>query len=171
MELSLIPLSKAHKFKSFDCGHQSLNDYIKHYALKNDLLSISRTFVACMENKSIVGYISLSNAQILAESLPEDIRAKLPRYPVPALRIGRLAVEHNMQGLGIGSWLLKQALVKALQISETTGIYAVLVDAIDDKAKLFYQKYGFISLPSDPLTLFLPLQTIRIAVPENRNTL
>jgi GNAT superfamily N-acetyltransferase len=165
MELSLVPLSKVHKVKLFDCGRQSLNDYIKHYALKNDMLSISRTFVACMENGSIAGYISLSNAQIHAESLPEDVRAKLPRYPVPALRIGRLAVDRTMQGLGVGSWLLKQAFVKALQISEITGIYAVLVDAIDEKAKSFYLKYGFISLPGEPLTLFLPLQTVRTAVP------
>jgi GNAT superfamily N-acetyltransferase len=169
MEFSLVPLSKIHKAKSFDCGYQSLNDYIKHYALKNDRLSISRTFVTCMENGNVVGYISLSNAQILAESLPEDIRSKLPRYPVPALRIARLAVDRNMQGLGLGSWLLKQAFVKALQISETTGIYAVLVDAIDEKAKLFYLKYGFISLSCDSLTLFLPLQTIYNAVQENRN--
>ena len=161
-ELSLLPLSALPKIKDFDCGDESLNTYLTRYAKKNDRLSISRTFVAGIE-KAVVGYISLSNAQISAESLPDDVRGKLPRYPVPALRIGRLAVDAKLHGSGIGSWLLKQAFIKALQIAESAGIFAVIVDAIDEKAKQFYLKYGFIPLPTMPLTLFIPLQTIKMA--------
>lgn len=107
--------------------------------------------------------MTFSNAQIEATNLPESITRKLPRYPVPAFRIGKLAVDSRFQGMGVGSWLLKMALQRALDVSASVGIFAVLVDAIDDKAKDFYLRYGFIPMDDHPLTLYLPLATIRQA--------
>ena len=163
MTLSLVPISKGLQKAPFDCGYPVLNDYLRHYALKNDELLIGKTFVAIDEAHTVTGYITLSNAQIEATTLPDSIKAKLPRYPVPAFRIAKLAVDGKFQGAGVGSWLLHNALQRALDISVSVGIFAVLVDAIDDKAKEFYLKYGFIPLQDHELTLFLPLATIRKA--------
>jgi len=154
------PLTKA----KFDCGYPELNQYLSRYALKNDRLSIGKTFVALTDMQEVAGYLTVRSAQIAANSLPEDITVALPRYPVPAFRIGKLAVDLRFQGSGVGRWTLTQALRKALEVSQTVGVFAVLVDAIDEKAKGFYLKYGFIPFEAHPLTLFLPLTTIKIAL-------
>jgi ribosomal protein S18 acetylase RimI-like enzyme len=159
--LSLVPITKTLQKSQFDCGYEELNDYFHHYALKNDKLNIGKTFVAKDSAKGLVaGYMTLSNAQMAAETLPDNVRKGLPKYPVPALRIGKLAVDKNFQRTGIGAWLLRSALEKALLISDTTGLFAVIVDAIDNKAKGFYEKYGFTPFTENPLTLFLPLSVI-----------
>jgi len=162
--VSLIPISRGLQKAPFDCGYTDLNTYFKHYALKNDTLLIGKTFVAIDEYQTLMGYMTLANAQIEAKTLPDAIKATLPRYPVPAFRIAKLAVDRKFQGKGVGSWLLRNALQRALEISGSVGVYAVLVDAIDDKAKGFYLKYGFIPLQDHGQTLFLPLATIRKAI-------
>lgn len=124
---------------------------------------IGKTFVAIDDSGIVTGFMTFSNAQIEATNLPESITRKLPRYPVPAFRIGKLTVDSRFQGMGVGSWLLKMALQRALDVSASVGIFAVLVDAIDDKAKDFYLRYGFIPMDDHPLTLYLPLATIRQA--------
>lgn len=164
MALSLSPITKSLAKAPFDCGYEELNQYLRHYAFKNDQLSIGKTFIALNQNQEVTGYLTLSSAHILAEHLPDDRRSKLPRYPIPAFRIGKLAVDRRFQSSGVGRWLLTQAFLKAVVVSENVGVYAVLVDAIDDKAKSFYLKYGFIAFESHPLTLFLPLDTIKAAM-------
>lgn len=163
MILSLEPVSKALQKQPFDCGNQILNEYFRFYAFKNDQLSIGKTFIALNEHNTVTGYMTLTNAQIEADSLPESLRAKLPRYPIPAFRIAKLAVDVRYQGSGVGSWLLRSALEKALSVSASVDIYAVIVDAIDEKAKSFHMKYGFMAFSEYPLTLFLPLTTIASA--------
>jgi GNAT superfamily N-acetyltransferase len=160
VKLDLVPISKAHQKAPFDCGYPELNDYLRHYALKNDRLSIGKTFVAVDVKKGLVGYVTLASAQVEAPKLPETLRSRLPRYPVPAFRIAKLAVDTRYQGVGVGSWLLRRALEKALSVSTEVGVYVVIVDAIDEKAKGFYLKYGFVAFAKYPLTLFLPLATI-----------
>jgi len=160
---SLLPITKELQKFPFDCGNPDLNSYFKHYALKNDNLMIGKTFVAVDDSENVAGYMTFSNAQIEAADLPESVTRKLPRYPVPAFRIGKLAVDTRFQGEGVGSWLLKMALQKALDVSASVGIFAVLVDAVNEKAKGFYLRYGFIPMDNHPLTLFLPLATIRQA--------
>ena len=164
MNLSLATVNKPLTKAKFDCGYPELNQYLSRYALKNDRLSIGKTFVALTDMQEVAGYLTVRSAQIAANSLPEDITAALPRYPVPAFRIGKLAVDLRFQGSGVGRWTLTQALRKALEVSQTVGVFAVLVDAIDEKAKGFYLKYGFIPFEAHPLTLFLPLTTIKIAL-------
>lgn len=164
MNLTLVPVTKSITKASFDCGYSDLNQYLRHYALKNDQLSISKTFVAVTETEQVAGYMTISTAQIAAETLTEELQIKLPRYPVPAFRIGKLAVDLRLQGSGIGRWILTEALIKAVEVSKSVGLFAVLVDAIDDKAKSFYLKYGFIPLNGHPMSLFLPLATIKAAM-------
>ncbi|OHD20894.1 MAG: hypothetical protein A2Y38_06525 [Spirochaetes bacterium GWB1_59_5] len=165
MTLTLEPISKALQKAPFDCGNPLLNDYFRFYAFKNDRLSIDKTFVAVDDTGAATGCMTLSNAQIEAGLLPDAIRVKLPRYPVPALRIGKLAVDVRCQGTGVGAWLLRSALEKALSVSASVGLFAVIVDAIDEEAQSFYLKYGFIAFVEYPLTLFLPLATIASAFP------
>ena len=162
--MNLATVNKSLTKAQFDCGYPELNQYLSRYALKNDRLSIGKTFIAITDMQEVAGHLTVSSAQIAASSLPEDIRAALPRYPVPAFRIGKLAVDLRFQGSGVGRWILTQALRKAIEVSQTVGVFAVLVDAIDEKAKGFYLKYSFIPFEAHPLTLFLPLTTIKIAL-------
>jgi GNAT superfamily N-acetyltransferase len=161
--LSLVPISKPYQKTDFDCGNPELNEYLHLYALKNDKLMIGKTFIARNEENKVTGYVTLATAQVAAASLPDEIRAKLPRYPVPAFLIAKLAVDSRFQGQGVGAWLLRESLKKALEVSASVGLYAVIVDAIDEKAKKFYIKYGFTAFKGKPMTLFLPLATIRDA--------
>jgi len=100
------------------------------------------TFNTINDDERVTGYFTINTAQISACSIPIDIQKKLPRYPIPAFRIAKLAVDQSFQGSGVGRWLLTQALYKAIDVSNQVGVYSVLVDAIDEKAKGFYLKYG-----------------------------
>jgi GNAT superfamily N-acetyltransferase len=146
----------------FDCGVESLNDFLKRYALQNLRKNISVTFVAVAEGdpKKILGYYSVSMAQVSFERLPADLARGIPHYPVPAMRIGRLAVDRAAQGLGLGGELLRHALYGAFDLSKEVGISVVLVDALDENAKRFYERYGFVPLIDLPSSLVLPMATI-----------
>jgi GNAT superfamily N-acetyltransferase len=164
MNLSLVPAGKSLTKTPFDCGYTELNEYLRRYAVKNDRLSIGKTFLALTDKSELAGYFTVSTAQIAAHALPEETKSRLPRYPIPAFRIGKLAVDHHFQGNGVGRWLLTQALLKAAEVSHSAAVFAVLVDAIDERARAFYLKYGFISFEEHPLSLFLPLATIEEAI-------
>ena len=101
MKLDLVPISKALQKAPFDCGYTELNEYFRHYAVKNDRLSIGKTFVSVDAKEGVVGYITLASAQVEAQKLPEALRSRLPRYPVPAFRIAKLAVDTRFQGAGV----------------------------------------------------------------------
>ena len=108
----------------------------------------------------VIGYYSLSASSLNAASLPVTLQQQLPRYPVPAVLLGRLAVAINHQGHGIGSVLLANAMQRAAQASQVMAIYAMVVDALNDQAADFYQQFGFISLPGQVRKLFLPMHTV-----------
>jgi len=168
MELLFERISGSLERKAFDCGVDSLNDYLKRYALQNLKKNVGVTIVAvaAQQPKKILGYYSASMAQVEFSRLPEDLSKDLPRYPVPAMRIGRLAVDRSAQGQGLGAALLRDALLRALQLSHEVGTCMVLVDALDEKAKAFYARYGFLPLTDLPLTLILPVKTIATAFGE-----
>ncbi|MGL4375252.1 MAG: GNAT family N-acetyltransferase [Microcoleaceae cyanobacterium] len=146
----------------FDCGVPELNEYLKKYARQNDRRGISKTFVAIPpgENSEVAGYYSVSMAEIKRESLPDNYRKGLPCYPVPAMRIGKLAVSRAMQGRGLGGELLMESFRKAVNLSFEVGIFAVIVDAKNEGVKQFYLKYGFLPFVDNELSLFIPISTI-----------
>ena len=111
---------------------------------------------------TVTGFVTVSAGQIATTSLPSQL--KLPRYPAPILRIGRLAVDARHQGEGIGRYLLAFALRLAVAFSQRVGLYAVVVDAKHDKAKAFYMKLGFIACVDNPLCLYLPIATLEQAI-------
>lgn len=158
------PIQKRHKVKSFDCGEQSLNEYLQKYALKNDQRNISKTFVLIDNDVQIIGYYSVCASSVEFSELPDDVMERLPKYPVPAALIARLAVDSSEQGNDYGARLLIDALHRIVQTSEEFGIKVVIVDALHEKARAFYERFGFLSFPGNDLKLFLPVETIIKAV-------
>lgn len=159
MEVKPISDTKPSQLSKFDCGAEKLNTYLKRFAKKNDKLGIGRTYVL-LDKARALGFYTVSMAQIEFKALPRPTQEKLPRYPVPAVRIGRLAIDHSAQGQGLGEFLLMDALTRCVRVSEEIAVLAVIVDAKNDQAKDFYLKYGFIPLEDKELSLFLPLSTI-----------
>ncbi|HEY9701824.1 MAG TPA: GNAT family N-acetyltransferase [Allocoleopsis sp.] len=147
----------------FDCGIAELNEYLKKYAKQNDKKGIAKTWVAISDNNNgdVLGYYSISMAELKQDSLPEDYREKLPRYPLPVIRIGKLAVAKSMQGKGLGETLLIDALSRGIRLAEDIGVYGFTVDAINEKAKNFYLNYGFIPLRDRQLSLFISLKNLQ----------
>ncbi len=147
--------------RNFDCGVEELNVFLSRYALKNDRLGIGKTFIAADAKNSIVGYFTLSTAQIAFEEIPDLSVKKYPRYPLPALRISRLAINKEYQGQGLGGRLLKQAFLKILNAAEIAGICLILVDA-KETAVSFYEHFGFAKLRKS--TYYISVETVRAAV-------
>jgi ribosomal protein S18 acetylase RimI-like enzyme len=156
-------LDKRFARDDFDCGHDALNKFLKSSARQNQSAGANRTFVAIVageKKKRVVGFYSQSMGQIDLSTLPVESQRKLPRHPVPVARMGRLAVDRKMKGHGLGGLLLADALKRIKLVSVEIGVFAAVVDAKDQVAKSFYEKYGFVELTSDPMTLFLPIATI-----------
>ncbi len=155
-------LDRTHDRESFDCGVEELNNHLKKYARQNDEKGLGKTVVVVSDDnlKKIFGFYTISTGQIEIGSLPKEQRKKLPRYPLPVIRIGRFAVDIEFQGKGLGTALLMHALKNAEAVADRIGVYAVVLDAKDDKAKSFYLKCGFISLNNAPLKMFLPIRSI-----------
>ena len=147
------PLSRRHDRKRFDCGEPALDDFIRQEARQQQDKHVGRTFVAVEPSEErVLGFYTLAAASIAFEHLPPDIRRRLPRYPVPAVRIGRLAVDSTMQGKGLGAALLRDALLRVVRVAEADlGIVGVIVDAKNEAAKRFYESCGFVALPNHPL--------------------
>jgi len=162
LDLIITPLGKQHERKSFDCGEPSLNQYLHRYANQDTKRRVNRVFVASPPDapRQVIGYYSLSAGSLDTADLPETLRQRLPRYPVPVVLLGRLAVVESRQGKGLGSILLADALQRVVQASQVMAVYAVVVDALNDRAAQFYQQFGFIPFPSQPLKLFLPMDSV-----------
>ncbi|OUL19509.1 GNAT family N-acetyltransferase [Nostoc sp. RF31YmG] len=159
---NFFPIDKQYRRDTFDCGYAILNDYLKKYARENHNKGIAKTFVAIPASGSlkIDGYYTVSASIIEYKSLLESYQRGMPTYPIPAMLIGRLAVDKSMKAQGLGSELLADALYRAVRAAQEIGIFAVRVDAIDLQAKAFYLKYEFIPFQDNELSLFLPMATI-----------
>lgn len=161
--VSVKEISPKSVLKKFDCEVEVLNKFLSRYALRNDELGIGKTFVALNENNQIAGYFTLATAQVAYQEIPDDFRGKLPKYPIPALRIARLAVEKELKGKGIGKWLLAQAFIKAIHVADVTGLYFIIVDA-KETSKSFYEHYGFHKFFDEDLSYFILVDTVRKAM-------
>ena len=161
-KLVIRPLDNVHDKPGFQSGVVSLDTYIKKQASQDVKRRVSRVFVATRVDQpnSILGYYTLSTLSIELSRLPQALARKLPRYPVPAALLGRLAVNQVSQGHGVGKMLLIDAIKRTLAVSDEIAIYAMVVDAIDERAQHFYAQFGFSLLSSDNQRLFLPLKSI-----------
>lgn len=163
MPTSIELLTAKHQREGFDCGEPALNEFLHRLAWQQQRRGLSKTYVA-VDGVSVTGFVTVSAGQVAADTLPASL--KLPRYPVPVLRIGRLAVAVSHQGCGMGQDLLAHALRLALDLDHRVGVYAVVVDAKHETAKAFYQRLGFLASLDNPLCLYLPMATLRQAAGE-----
>lgn len=159
MSIRIELLSSAHNRASFDCGEPALNEFLQRFSGQQQRRGIGKTYVALDDRSTeVTGFVTLSVGQVAAQVMPSQL--KLPRYPVPVLRIGRLGVDKQAQGRGIGQDLLAFALGLAVEFSEKVGLYAVVVDAKNDRVAAFYRKLGFEATLDDPLCLFIPVSKL-----------
>ena len=157
-------LTRSHAIQEFDCGkHESLNEWLKRFAMLNQLSDAARTYVVHRANW-VVGYYSLAPGSVAKREAPERIAKGLGNYPIGVILLARLAIDEREQVSGLGKALLKDALLRSAQAADTISARAVLVHAIDSEAKAFYQYFGFEASPIDDTHLMLLMKDIRALV-------
>jgi predicted GNAT family N-acyltransferase len=150
-------LSPHHDRRDFDCGVEELNSYLQRFSGQHERKGIGRTYVATKDGEGcVLGYYTISSSAVAFDVVPEN----LPRHPVPVALMGRLAVDKIARRQRLGETLLIHALRSAQRAAKIVGIYAVVVDALDETARSFYLKYGFNELTDDRLHLYLPMKVI-----------
>jgi GNAT superfamily N-acetyltransferase len=148
-------LTGDHALTGFDCGEPALNDWLTRRAAANQQTGTSRTWVVTeVASSRVVAYYASSTAAVLRQLAPRAL-GRGPPAEIPAILLGRMAVDSRRQGRGLGAALLKHFMLKAMQVSASVGVRLVLVHAKDDDAKSFYAHYGFVESPIDPLTLMM----------------
>lgn len=147
---------------AFDCGVPGLDDWLKRRALHNESSRASRTFVVLADGR-VVGYYALATGAVAYAAATGRVRRNMPE-PIPVMILGRLAVDRAYQGAGVGSALLRDALLRTLSAAEIAGIRAVLLHAVSDQAKRFYSSHGFAESPLDPLTMMISLADVERAL-------
>ncbi len=160
------PIGRQHDRKHFDCGVPDLNEYLSRYARQNHESGGAKTFVAVApaEPARVLGFYSISPGSIEFARVPANLTRKLGRYDVPVFRLGRLAVDRSMQGQGLGGDLLLASGERALAVASQVGGVALAIDAKDDKAARWYERFGALPLLDDPLKLILPLGVVADAI-------
>ena len=162
-----VPLRANHDISGFSCQHDSLNTWLVKRALANAASGASRTYVVCSGERLVVGYYALAAGSLSAVAAPSRLRRNLPD-PLPLIVLGRLAVDSAWTGRGIGGGLLKDAVLRSLQAAELIGVRALLCHALDQNAKAFYLKHGFVESPLDPLTVLLALNAKGLSAHRSR---
>jgi GNAT superfamily N-acetyltransferase len=159
-------LGAHHDLSAFDCGVAALDDWLRRRARRNDESGASRTYVVAVERR-VVGYYALATGAIAHAAAPGRVTRNMPD-PVPVMVIGRLAVDRAQQGRGLGAALLRDAVRRTLQAADIAGIRAILVHAISDEAKRFYERCGFLPSPVDPRTLLINVADAAAAPGESK---
>lgn len=153
-------LSTTHDSTAFSCGEATLDDWLKRRALINQTSGASRTFVVVDNGNRVLGYYALAAGAVTHQLASRSIRQNMPD-PIPVLVLGRLAVDSRVQGLKLGAALLQDAVKRAMTVAQNTGVRALLVHALHDEAKRFYEYYGFMESPQHPLTLMLRINSAK----------
>lgn len=163
-----VPIGTGHGLAEFDSGEPSLDDWLKKRALKNHVSGASRCFVLCA-GAAVVGYYNLSAGAISNEAAPKAMRRNMPDpLPLPLLLLGRLAIDRRVHNQGLGSALLRDAMMRAVAVASDAGVFAMMVHAISPEAKQFYLSRGFVQSPLQPMTLIMTLETVRLILTEPR---
>lgn len=165
-EIQIEPFDKhKHQRTGFRCGQPSLDEFLASLVTQYEKRKLGKTFVAVRTaDDAVVGYYTLAASAVAFSQVPAEVTKKLPKHPVPVILLARLAVDHRMQGQGLGEALLTDALARSAELSNALGVFAVEVHAIGDPAVAFYRKYGFSSLLDDVRHMYLPIATIEKAI-------
>jgi GNAT superfamily N-acetyltransferase len=150
------PLTPEHELEEFSSDVEPLDTWLKRRARPNEAGGASRTYVVC-QGRRVVGYYSLAAGSVLHHSATGRVRRNMPD-PVPAALLGRLAIDRGWQGRGLGAALLQDAVLRVVGAAETIGVRAILVYAISDEAKAFYEHWGLRPSPVDPMTLMITVE-------------
>ena len=153
-----VHLSPEHRLDDFSCGVASLDDWLKRRARSNQISGASRTYVVA-EKQRVVGYYCLASGALALADAPGPIRRNMPD-PVPVAILGRLAIDQTWRGKGLGTALLQDAVIRTSQAGGILGIRGILVHAISEEARAFYERYGFVASVRDPMTLILSLKGV-----------
>ena len=160
MGVVIEPLGKRHDRTAFSCGQPDLDDWFRRRADQDETRNVARVFVAVDSELGVIGFYSLSSFTLSIDDLPEEIARKLPRYDaIPAALIGRLARDERARGRGVGALLLADAVRRILDAARLIAVFAIVVDAKDERAIEFYKAFGFRPFPLRPRRLFLPTAT------------
>ena len=151
-------LTQDHQVHAFDCGEAVLDEWLKRRALANNISGASRTFVVADDHLEVMGYYALAAGAVTHQESNRAIRQNMPD-PIPVMVLARLAVDIRAQGMKLGAALLRDALQRCIQVSQNAGVRALLVHALNDKARQFYEHYGFKATPSHPMTLMLSIRS------------
>lgn len=150
------PLAATHLLDGFDCGEVVLDEWLKRRALANQVSVASRTFVVADRDGRVYGYYAMAAGAVSHQIAISPVRRNMPD-PVPVMVLARLAVDRHAQGIKLGASLLQDAVDRAVMVSRNAGVRALLVHALHDRAREFYEHYGFQSSPLHPMTLMLRL--------------
>lgn len=158
------PISADHVLDGFECAEPSLDEWLKRRALKNHASGASRCFVIC-HGADVIGYYSLSAGAIRHESVTKAMGRNMPD-PLPVLLLGRLAIDRRYHNQGLGRALLRDAMIRSVNVSGDAGIFALMVHALSEQAKRFYLSRGFVESPLQPMTLMMTLATVHSILAE-----
>ena len=158
--LKIEKLRSDHSLDGFDCGRKELNRFLARFALTSQQAGAALTYLA-ISGETVIGYYSLAVGEVACEEAPDRLKKGLASHPIPIMLLARLAVSTTWQGRGLGKGLLKDAMQRTLQAADIAGIRAFAVHAVDDNARQFYEYFGFVPSPTDPLHLFLLIKDIR----------
>jgi predicted N-acetyltransferase YhbS len=156
-------LDAHHDVGTFDSGNEVLDAWLRRPALAAQRMDSARTFVAARSGH-VVGYFSLTMGSVLRAEAPAKLVSGMPAYPVGMVLLARLAVDQSQQGRGVGAMLLAEALRKAVAAGEVAAARLIVVDAVDEDAAAFYQRYGFIRAPENPLRFCRRMKDVRASL-------
>ena len=154
------PLAATHLLDEFASGEASLDEWLKRRALSNQLSGASRTFVVTDQEERVFGYYAMAAGAVSHPMATSGVRRNMPD-PIPVMVLARLAIDHRTQGIKLGAALLQDAVNRTVAVSRNAGVRALLVHALHDRAKQFYEHYGFQESPQHPMTLMLRLNTVK----------
>lgn len=157
----IVPLERSQDWSDFDCGEPELNDWLRAHALPSGKSGSAKTFVAVDPANRVLAYYAIAAQSVVAESAPDRLKKGMPRHPIPVVLLARLAVDQKFKGQGMGSGLLKNALLRCLNASRVVGVRAIIVDAKNDAARRFYEHFNFEAFPKDEKRLFLLIKDLR----------
>jgi N-acetylglutamate synthase-like GNAT family acetyltransferase len=155
-----VPLAALHHLEEFECGEPVLDEWLKRRAMANQLNGASRTFVVADQRNRVYGYYAMAAGAVSHQMASSSVRRNMPD-PVPVMVLARLVVDRRAQGFILGASLLQDAVNRALAVSQNAGVRALLVHALHDQAKKFYEYYGFQESPQHPMTLMLRLNSMK----------
>lgn len=155
-------LTRHQSVDAFDCGHDALNRHLCRFALPNQQANAAQTYLGLADDQ-VAGFYTLAVGEVAFEGAAPRLKQGLARHPVPVMLLARLAVDLRYQGHGVGAGLLKDAIVRTLGAADIAGIRALVVHAKGDSARAFYERFDFVSSPSDPLHLFALIKDLRSA--------